>query len=250
MDLQNPIAVGNTAKIYLHGNQIVKVFHDYFPQGEAVKEAAKQEAARTSGLRVPRVINVTRIDENPAIIMEYVKGQTLGDMVMENKQMAEYYMNISVDNQLSIHNIKLNSTESMVTKLERQIRSAQLLSESEKTHQISKLNKMSFDERLCHGDYHLFNLILSGDNIYVIDWVDSSMGDIRADVCRTYLLYSQFDKDIAEIYLNLYSEKSGIQKQEIMEWASIIAGARLSEIVPNEDANRLLKIVRGEESKR
>jgi aminoglycoside phosphotransferase (APT) family kinase protein len=246
MNLQTPIAVGNTAKIYLHDNQIVKVFHDYFSQEEAVKEAAKQEAARKSGLRVPRIMNVTRIGENPAIIMEYVEGQTLGDMVMENKQMAEYYMNISVDNQLSIHNIKLDSIESMVTKLKRQIQSAQQLSESDKTRQIKKLNQMSFDERLCHGDYHLFNLIMSGDNIFVIDWVDSSMGDIRADVCRTYLLYSQYDEELAGLYLNLYCDKSGIPKEDIMEWAPIIASARLSEIVPNEDASRLLKIVRGD----
>ncbi|WP_042143045.1 phosphotransferase family protein [Paucisalibacillus sp. EB02] len=246
MNLITPIAVGNTAKIYLHGNQIVKVFHDYFSQEEAIKEAAKQEAARESGLTIPSIIDVTKIDENPAIIMEYVKGKTLGDLLMENRQKAEYYMTISVDIQLNIHEVKLNSIEPMELKLKRQIYAAQRLSESDKTKLLAKLDLMSYEARLCHGDYHLFNLILSDDHVFIIDWVDASIGDIRADVCRTYLLYSQLEEDLAELYLNLYCNKSGISQEEILEWAPIIAGARLSEIVPKEDAGRLLRIVQGD----
>ena len=242
MQLKTPIAQGNTAKIHLHDNQIIKVFHDYFPQDEAVKEAAKQEAVRASGLPVPRIFNVTKIDENPAIVMEYIKGRTLGDLLMENMEQAEYYFNISVDMQMKIHEVNLNSIESMAGKLKRQIYLAQKLTDIQKSGLIDKLDQMKYDISLCHGDFHLFNLIMSDHKLFIIDWIDASIGDIRADVCRTYLLYSQQHQDLAELYLKLYCDKSGISEEEIMEWAPIIAGARLSEIIPTEDFERLLDI--------
>ncbi|BCB37562.1 hypothetical protein BCJMU51_2449 [Bacillus cereus] len=38
-------------------------------------------------------------------------------------------------------------------------------------------------------------------NVNIIDWVDASSGDIRADVFRTYLLYAQSHIELAEMYL-------------------------------------------------
>ncbi|MFP3472522.1 hypothetical protein R0J90_20935, partial [Micrococcus sp. SIMBA_144] len=73
--------------------------------------------------------------------------------------------------------------------------------------------------------------------------VDSSAGDRRADVYRTYLLYSQVSKELANMYMRLYCEKSGLFKEEIFRWAPIIAAARLSERVSSEDPKRLLEIV-------
>lgn len=79
--------------------------------------------------------------------------------------------------------------------------------------------------------------------VNVIDWVDASAGDIRADVYRTYLLYSQFSSELADIYLRLYCEKSGLLKSEVFQWAPVIAGARLSENVSSENSGRLIKII-------
>lgn len=77
----------------------------------------------------------------------------------------------------------------------------------------------------------------------VIDWVDSSAGDIRADVYRTYLLYSQLSSELADMYLRLYCEKSGLLRSEVFQWAPIIAGARLSESVSSEKSERLIDII-------
>ncbi|GAE32884.1 phosphotransferase [Halalkalibacter hemicellulosilyticusJCM 9152] len=77
----------------------------------------------------------------------------------------------------------------------------------------------------------------------MIDWVDSSAGDIRADVYRTYLLYSQFSSELANMYLRLYCEKSRLLSSEVFQWAPIIAGARLSENVSSENSERLMEII-------
>jgi aminoglycoside phosphotransferase (APT) family kinase protein len=243
MKLGTPIATGNTSKIYLSENRIIKVFHDYLPDTESFYEANKQKYAYSCGLSVPKIFDVTKIDGKQAIIMEYIKGRTIGDILFENKEQAEYYMNISIDVQLKIHKIAADSLEPMSEKLSRQIESVRNLDPIHKSALIRKMDSMTFEEKLCHGDYHLFNLIMSDNSVTIIDWTDSSAGDIRADVYRTYLLYSQLSTELANMYLRLYCIKSGLSKDEVFQWAPIIAGARLAENVSSENTDRLMKIV-------
>ncbi|SET71657.1 Phosphotransferase enzyme family protein [Oceanobacillus limi] len=243
MDLGEPIAIGNTAKIYLYENKIIKLFNDYLPETESSYEATKQHVAYTSGLPVPKVIDVTKIEEKQVIIMEYMEGRTLGELLSEKKELAEHYLRISIDVQRKIHQVVADSLEPMSEKLRRQIEAAPLLNDKRRTKLLQLLGSMKFENRLCHGDFHLFNLIMTDQQVKIIDWVDASAGDLRADVYRTYLLYSQYSSDLADMYIQLYCEKSGLKQEEIFQWAPIIAAARLSENVSTEDSNRLLAII-------
>ncbi|MHA7136716.1 phosphotransferase family protein [Rossellomorea arthrocnemi] len=243
MKLGTPIAIGNTAKVYHYENKVFKVFNDSLPDKESTNEAYKQKYAYSCGLSVPEIVDVTKIDGKQVIVMEHIKGRTIGDLLTDNMEKAEYYMNISVDIQMEIHKVKADSIEPMSEKLSRQIENAPGVDIKLKSTLIKKLDSMTFHEKLCHGDFHLFNLIISDHNVTIIDWVDSSAGDIRADVYRTYLLYSQFSVELAEMYMLLYCEKSGLSKDEIFQWAPIIAAARLSECVSSEKPERLLEIV-------
>ncbi|WP_280771693.1 aminoglycoside phosphotransferase family protein [Salipaludibacillus daqingensis] len=245
MDIGNLIAKGNTAKIYHSDNKIVKIFNDFLPDTESINEANKQKYAYSCGLPVSEILGVTKINGEQAIIMEYVKGETLGVLMFEDKEQAEYYLNISVDMQLKIHSINPNpeAIEPMYDKLYRQIETMNKLDEKQKYDLLKKLNSFTYENRLCHGDFHLFNLIKTDNQVVVIDWVDSSAGDIHADVYRTYLLYSQVSSELADMYLRLYCEKSGILKSDVFQWAPVIAGARLSESVSTENSERLMMII-------
>ena len=193
----------------------------------------------------PHTVKQYTIDAKQAIIMEFIKGKTIGELLSENSDQAEYYMNLSVDIQQKIHSKEAGNLEQMPLKLSRQIESTPKLNKRQKQALLQKMNTIIFENRLCHGDFHLFNLILSESNnqVTIIDWVDASAGDLRADVYRTYLLYEQFSGELAERYLRLYCQTSGLSKDDIFQWAPIIAGARLSENVSSEKNDRLLKIV-------
>ena len=228
MVLKNPIATGNTADIYLCDGKIVKSFKDFLPETEATYEANKQRYAHARGLAVPRVFEVTKINGRNAIIMEYIHGKTMRDIVVNDMTKLEHYINLSIDIQLKIHAVKANDFELMSDKLHKNLLSATLLNERQKNTLIRKLHGMQYEKRLCHGDFHLSNIICNTDSA-VIDWVDSSAGDVKADVCRTYLLYAQHSLELAELYLRAYCEKSGLAQNDILAWQPIIAGARLSE---------------------
>lgn len=243
MILGDPVAFGNTANIYLYENKVIKVFKDYLPHTEAPYEANKQRFAYSCGLPVPKVLDVTKIDGKQAIIMEYIKGKTIGELFFENMESADYYIGISIDIQQKIHQIQADSLESMFERFCRQLEVAPHLDKRHKEVLIKKLKSITYENRICHGDFHLLNLIMSDEKVTIIDWVDASAGDIRADVCRTYLLYSELSPEVAELYLRLYCEKSGLQKDDILQWLPILAGARLTENVSSEMAEGLLEIV-------
>ncbi|WP_270181234.1 phosphotransferase family protein [Alkalihalobacillus sp. CinArs1] len=237
------IAEGNTATIYLQNDRVIKVFKEHLPSSEAVTEADKQKHAHACGLPVPKIYDVTKVNGKQAIVMAYIKGKTLGDLALENMEKAEDYMKLSIDIQCGIHDITTDSLEPMNEKLKRQIQSASLLEDRQKLALLRKLDRMNVENKLCHGDYHLFNLIQSDNDVTVIDWVDSSAGDPRADVYRTYLLYAGVSMEWAERYVKLACDRSGFSLDEVFQWAPIIAGARLSENVATENHERLKEIV-------
>lgn len=244
MELGTPIAEGNTAKIYLVENRVVKVFKGHLPDTEAANEARKQKYAHSCGLSVPEIFDVTEVNGKQAIMMEYINGKTMGEILFENKEQAEYYMSISVGIQHQIHSKVTDSLEPMSEKLSRQIKAAPGLSNNQRSALLKRLETLSIDNRLCHGDFHLYNLIKTNNKVTIIDWVDASVGDMCADICRTYLLYSQFSAELADMYLHLSCKKRGLSQADIFQWAPIIAGARLSETVISEKAERLIEIVK------
>ncbi|CAI9395369.1 MULTISPECIES: phosphotransferase family protein [Bacillaceae] len=243
MNLGEPIATGNTAKIYLNDHKIFKIYKDYLPPTESAMEAAKQRFAHSCGLPVPKVIEITKVNNNQVLIMEYIKGKTLGDLLFENLEMAEYYMSKSIDIQQQIHHHEGNDLQPITAKWRRQIEGSHILEVETKSLILAKLKLMPNETRLCHGDYHLFNLVQADDKVWIIDWVDAGAGDVRADICRTYLLYLENHQELADLYLNIYCSKTGDTKEAILEWMPIIAAARLSENDSPANKDKLLKII-------
>lgn len=134
MNLGELIAKGNTAKIYLHENKVIKLFEEYFPNTETTNEAKKQKYAYSCGLPVPNVFEVTKIQNRQAIIMEYIKGENIGELLLNNLNKAEHYINICANEQKKIHSIRVNidEMEPMRERLECQIKSVHKLDENKR----------------------------------------------------------------------------------------------------------------------
>lgn len=243
MKFGKAIATGNTATIYVNDKTIMKVYKDYLPPAEAEMEARKQRFAHACGLPVPKVLDVTMVENKQVLIMEYIKGNTLGELLFKNEKKAEYYMSLSIDIQQQIHQHGGIALEPISYKWGRQIADSQILDEESKSLLLNKLKTMPQETRLCHGDLHLFNLVKAEGSVWIIDWVDAGAGDSLADVCRTYLLYAENYQDLADLYLHIYCSKTGLTKEDILQWIPIVAAARLSENISKENLDKLLKII-------
>jgi aminoglycoside phosphotransferase (APT) family kinase protein len=98
-------------------------------------------------------------------------------------------------------------------------------------------------DRLCHGDFHPYNIMGPPEREVLIDWPNASQGDPAADVCRTYVLLRSVSSELASAYVDAYSQVSGESRDKILNWLPFVAAARLAEGVPESDD--LMKMVDG-----
>ena len=62
MKLDNVIAVRPGKKIYRDGDRTIKVFEEGFSKADILNEALNQARIEETGLRIPKILEVTMID--------------------------------------------------------------------------------------------------------------------------------------------------------------------------------------------
>ena len=63
--------------VYREGDQIIKVFTPEHGKANVFNEALCQARVEESGLNIPKVLEVTQIDGEWALKIEYVEGKTM-----------------------------------------------------------------------------------------------------------------------------------------------------------------------------
>lgn len=247
MDIKDMTLIGSGAQadVYLFNNMAVKVLKPSYSKARACFEAEIQNKARETGLPVPAIYEVKEIDGRFAIFMEHVKGRTLGEIMLQDIDNAKEYLNEAIELQMKVHSVHADKLRPQKDVLKKKILSNDYLDDQRKQLLLKRLEVLNTDDRLCHGDFHVFNLINADGGIVIIDWVDAVSGDALADICRSYLLYLMNNSYIAELYLEACCEKLNVPKCDIMQWLPVTAGARLEENVSEPEANRLLSMLDG-----
>ncbi|GHU71373.1 aminoglycoside phosphotransferase [Spirochaetia bacterium] len=238
------IAGGAQADVFLDDGKALKVFKYPISETDVQYEADLQRKAFEYGLPVPKIYGITKVNGKRAIVMEYLNGASLGEKILQNKETLLDYLAKSVDIQINIHSYTADNFPAMKERSVIRISSTDHLDKTQKDALLKKISEMKFDNKLCHGDFHVNNLIETKEGIRIIDWVDASAGTAAADVCRSYLLYYLNAPELAEVYLNLYCEKTSMTKEEIFLWEPIIAGIRLTEGVSEKEKNQIQGILK------
>jgi thiamine kinase-like enzyme len=244
MKLTNVIASRSYKKVYLEDGKIIKLFVKDYPKTNVFNEALNQTRLEESELNVPKVIEVKEINGCWAFVSEAIKGKTLEALINENPDKTDLYLNIFVDTQVLM--AKQNSTllNPLIHKMTRRISQSELKATTRYDFQM-RLLEMKQYHSVVHGDYNPSNVIIDEDGkVWVIDWAHVSEGDPAADAAKTYLwLNIHKYNDLAEKYLLLYSEKSGISVDYIHEWMPLVAAWILETALP-EDKVYLRSIIK------
>ncbi len=227
MSFDRVIAVRNTKTIYRDGDRCVKVFNENYSKSDILNEALNQSRIEETGLNIPKVLEVTMVDGKWAIVSEFIKGKTLQQLMQENPEKLEEYLNLFVDLQLTVH----SKTCPMLYKLKDKMNAKISLSELDATTRYdlhTRLEGMPKHNKVCHGDFNPSNIIISEDGTpYILDWSHVTQGNASADVARTYLLFwLAGDIAIADRYLDLFCEKSNTEKHYVQKWMPIVAASQ------------------------
>ncbi len=225
--------------IYRDGDKTVKVFDKEYSKADVLNEALGQARIEETGLNIPKLLGVNVIDGKWAIVNEYIEGKTLAELMVENPEKKDEYIELLVDIQMEVHSKKSPLLTKLKDKMNRKI-SLSSLDATTRYELHTRLEGMPKHNKVCHGDFNPSNIIITEDGTpYILDWSHVTQGNASADVARTYLIFClNGDTEGAEKYLNTFCKKSDTAKQYVQKWMPIVAASQ--SVKGNEEEREFL----------
>lgn len=239
MNLDRVIAVRNTKTVYHDGDKCIKVFNENFSKSDVLNEALNQARIEELGLRIPKILEVSMVDGKWAIVSQFIKGKTLSQLMKEEPNKKDEYIDMLVDLQLEVQ----SKTCPLLNKLKDKMNYKIMATDLDATTRYdlhTRLEGMPKHNKVCHGDFCPSNVIVTDDGTpYIIDWAHATQGNASADAATTYLTFVlSYDKAMADEYLKLFCQKSKTAMQYVQKWMPIVAASHL--LNSNETEKELL----------
>ena len=234
MEIEKILIERTNKRIYKSGKFVVKEFDTDFSKSDILNEALNQARVEETGLKIPQLEEVKKIDGKWAIVLDYIEGKTLAEIIENDRKNLEMYMEKFVDIQIEIHSKRSPLLNKLKDKMSRKIDETNL--DATTRYELhTRLEGMPKHNKVCHGDFNPSNIIITpAGDYYVLDWSHAS-----ADVARTYLLFSlKGDKEAAEMYLNMFCKKTDTAKQYVQQWLPIVAASQ--SVKGNEEEREFL----------
>ena len=256
------LAQGREAEVYLQSDgTVLKLWREPAHTWRLEREVAALNALANSTVCAPSVLGTVIIDDRPGLITGRIEGvdllTRLGRMPLSVLRAGR---TIGVAH-AALHDVVAPPELPDLNDDQRyRILEAAPLPEDLRTAALSVLDDLPSGDQLCHGDFHLGNLMGTWSNPVVIDWGDASRGDPVADVARTYLLQrlgepppgaSALIRVLAPVgrdvlpaqYLSTYRRRHRIDRRRLEAWKIVRAAARLFDPVPSEHP-KLIRFLR------
>jgi len=246
--LDKPIARGRTADIYdWDAGHVLKLFHNWFEIENIEYEQRIARVIHARGLNSPAVGELLQIEERHGLIYERVAGVSMLEMLQRQPWKVFHFGKMLARLHAHMHaNVSSREVPSQRKKLENKLKAADKLPSPLRTRLLKTLEVMPIRERVCHGDFHPGNILIPGKDATIIDWIDVSRGNPLADVARTSIILTgavestqiptRLQKILVSAFHSTYLKYYFLQHRdgwdEYRVWLPIVAGARLSENIP------------------
>jgi len=235
MNFDNVITKRVNKTIYRDGGRCIKLFNEDTSKADVLNEALNQARIEETALNVPKVLDVTMVNGCWAIVSEFIEGKTVSELMKEDPDNVEKYIDLLVEIQIEIHAQECPLLTNHRDKMFRKI-SLTDFDPMTKYELQSHLDGMPRHNKVCHGDFRPSNIIITPDNKhYIIDWSHATKGNASADVARTYLVCLLTDKkEDGEYYLNAFCKKTDTPRAYVERWLRIVAASQSVKGNPEE----------------
>ncbi|HEV2461550.1 MAG TPA: aminoglycoside phosphotransferase family protein, partial [Ktedonobacterales bacterium] len=237
------VGQGRTADIFLWDNdQILKLFHPGWSLSAVEQEARVSRIVHATGLPVPASGGLMEIDGRYGILFERIGGPSMLRQLGAKPWAAIPLLHAFADLQISMHAQTMRELPSQRQHLAQEIRQASALPAEWTAAALDTLDHLPDGNRLCHGDYHPDNVLMSTRGPIIIDWSEATAGNPVADVARTSLivrmgapppggtsslLIGPTHAFAQSMYVGRYRKRYPALRAELAAWQLPIAAARL-----------------------
>lgn len=181
------IAEGREAEIFAwDGASVLKLYRSA-GLGHAHEIAAFEALRGTPGLG-PALREAVEIDGRPGIVMERVEGSDMLALIERAPWRMFSLARALAEPHARIHEIEAPGSLTA----SRSLLALRLASENVpadlRPAALRELEALPDGDRLCHGDFHPGNVLVSRTGVRVIDWNGATRGDPAGDFARSALL--------------------------------------------------------------
>ncbi len=231
------LGIGKEAEVFEWGTKVVKLYKAHIPKHSAFREATALALIEADGFPAPQAFGVQRFGDRWGIVMTRAGGPSFAEAMTQRPAEVPAYLREMAVLQARIHGRTAERFTSLKDRLITNIGiAASLLGDARRRRLLDGLEALADEGRLCHGDFHPWNILGPRGHALVVDWLVASRGTPSADVCRSYVLMRASDENLATHYVAAYAAATGLTADEIFKWLPVTAAARLAEGVPDENA--------------
>lgn len=182
---------GRTAEVFaLAEGRALKLFLPHVKCETVKREYRIAHLVMALGLPAPRVYELSEVSGRQGIVYEKLSGPTLTRWAIAYPPRLGQAGDIMAELHSAIHNALLPPDAPLAlqsSELERDIRGAPLPVEVMEAC-LDAARELAQGDRLCHGDFHPDNIIMSRRGPVVIDWLTAVKGNPLVDVARSALI--------------------------------------------------------------
>ncbi len=234
---------GKEAEVYRRGDHVLKLSRPGASKVAAFREAANLAIVEALGLPAPTPLGVTQIGDRWGVLMTMAPGESFGAAMLRQAELVPDYLDAMAELHARILRQKGTWQTSLGARLSANISRAPGLGDAERKRLLEALLVRPEGDRLCHGDFHPWNILGSLQQAMVVDWLDACSGSPEADICRSYVLMKPRVPALAEAYLFACEARGLTSRGDVMNWSPFVAAARLAEGVEG-DRDELMEMVR------
>jgi len=240
-----PLAVGRTAEVYPWGEgKILKLYLPGWDPRTVRYEARMARAVQASGLPVPAAYDVVEINGRAGLVYDRLDGEDMIAVLYRQPERVELLARRQAELHAQIHD-RVASLEipPQRQRLIEKIHQAEVLPAELRPRILKALAELPDGDRLCHGDFHAGNILITPGGETVIDWIDVTRGNPLADVARSVIIMRGAVEaglvsdpqaqavvlSFCDIYLREYFRLRPGGEEEYQRWLPLVAAGRLSE---------------------
>jgi len=240
---EDKLGEGLAAEVYAWGDgQALKLFRAHVPRTAIEHEVAITKSLAACGAAAPQVRGTVEIEGRLGIVFQRVDGPSLFDEFLKRPWKLWGAVRLLAETHAAVHRISApENFPSQRKQIGHWINGGNWTAER-KAEAVALLERLPEGDRLCHGDFHPGNILLSKAGPVLIDWSCATRGHPLADVARTCVLFETGPVPegappplkcamnllrglVQRLYLKHYARFHRINYRELAQWKQVQAAA-------------------------